>query len=191
MILHQKMVIQSNSGTNLGNSISTKMLTTLAMLSSLAVVGRLAFSFLPNIQPATTIILLTALSFGPIAGVIIAIVSTVVTNLFLGSGMWTLWQIFAWSLLALVTGTLVNVHPRIPVFILSLYAGLCGMVYGVIISIPMSKFVGSFWAYYLSGLPFDISHSIGNVVFFSLMYPIYFKVFRKQINQIKKGNSTI
>ncbi|MCT8138837.1 ECF transporter S component [Anaerobacillus sp. CMMVII] len=173
---------------NLGSSSSTRLLTTLAMLSSLAVVGRIAFSFLPNIQPATTIILLAALSFGPIAGVVIAIVSTVVTNFFLGAGMWTVWQIAAWSVIALITGSLVNVHTRIPIYILSLYAGLCGLIYGLIISIPMSKFVGSFWAYYLSGLPFDISHSIGNIVFFTLMYPIYFKVFKKNINIIRKTN---
>jgi energy-coupling factor transport system substrate-specific component len=170
---------------NHGNKISPKLLTTLAMLSSLAVVGRIGFSFLPNIQPATTIILLTALSFGPIAGVAIAIVSTLVTNFFLGSGMWTIWQITAWSIIAFIVGTLQHVHSRIPIFILSIFAGICGLFYGLLISIPMSKFVGSFWAYYLAGLPFDISHAFGNVVFFFILYPIYFKMFNNHFNNIK------
>ncbi|OIJ14879.1 ECF transporter S component [Anaerobacillus alkalilacustris] len=152
----------------------------MAMLCSLAVVGRLAFTFIPNVQPTTAIILLSALSLGAIPGIMIAIVSTLVTNFILGTGIWTLWQVVSWSMIALITGLFKNFHQRLPVFVLSLYAGLCGLIYGFIISIPMSRFVGNFWGYYLAGLPFDISHSIGNIVFFSIFYPIYFKIFKNQ-----------
>lgn len=165
---------------NLGNRISIKLLTTMAMLCSLAVVGRVFFTFIPNVQPATTIILLAALSLGPIPGVLIALVSTLVTNFLIGTGIWTFWQVLTWSILALFTGFLTNVHSRIPVAILSIYAGFCGLLYGFLISIPMSRFVGNFWGYYLAGLPFDISHAVGNVIFFLVLYPIYFKIFKKE-----------
>lgn len=36
-----------------------------------------------------------------------------------------------------------------------------------------------FIPYYLSGLPYDIMHAVGNVVFFVLLYPIVMRIFHR------------
>ncbi|GAE91325.1 hypothetical protein JCM21714_273 [Gracilibacillus boraciitolerans JCM 21714] len=56
------------------------------MLAAICVIGRIGFQFLPNIQPVTTIIIITSAMLGVFPGISIAIISTYLTNLFLGMG---------------------------------------------------------------------------------------------------------
>ncbi|MDT8862157.1 ECF transporter S component [Alkalihalobacillus sp. MEB130] len=166
-----------------------RRITLLAMLSALCVVGRMAFVHIPNVQPVTSIIIITAMFLGPSNGLILGFISTVLTNMALGTGIWTVWQIVSWSLIGLVSGWLGRAHSKwgIPFILLIMYAGFCGYLYGFVISLNMLVITERFLAYYLAGLPFDTNHAIGNMVFFALLYPILSKILMHYLN---KGSFT-
>jgi energy-coupling factor transport system substrate-specific component len=156
-------------------SMQLRTITLVSMLATLAVVGRLYLQLIPNVQPVTAIIIICSMLLGIRKAVSLAVVSTIVSNLVLGMGIWTLWQIIAWSLIAILFGFMGKL--RLPLPVNALLAGVSGLVYGLIISIPNYIFFGNFWIYYLAGLSFDISHAIGNVIFFTILYPVIKAIF--------------
>ncbi|SFF62430.1 energy-coupling factor transport system substrate-specific component [Halobacillus alkaliphilus] len=154
-------------------------ITLLAMLASLAVAGRIALSHLPNVQPVTAIIILTGFWMGPAAGLIMAFLTTVVSNMLLGMGYWTIWQVVAWSIIGLFAGLIGKYKPEFPVWGLTIYGFLSGIFFGVVISLTMRSIGQPFWAYYLAGLPYDLNHAISNVIFILILSPVLGTLFRR------------
>ncbi|WP_100333483.1 ECF transporter S component [Bacillus alkalisoli] len=152
--------------------MSTRKIALLAILIALCVVGRQAFAFIPNVQPVTAIIIICSFWLGPVSGVLLAAGSTVASNMLLGSGTWTLFQIISWSFIGVTSGLLGKYVKKIPLLLFAFYAGVCGLVYGFVISLERVIIGKMFWPYYLAGLPFDMMHAIGNIIFFVLLYPI-------------------
>ena len=143
----------------------------LALLAALAVVGRSVFVFIPNVQPVTAIIITCGLILGPGAAVILAILTTFLSNMILGMGIWSIWQITSWGLIGIISGLLGKLFKKVPIFVIILFAAFSGYFYGFIISLTTYQISGKFWPYYLAGLPFDTNHAIGNVVFIIVLYP--------------------
>ena len=161
--------------------MNTYRMTLLAMLTALAVTGRIAMAHLPNIQPVTAIIILASFWLGPTSGVILAILVTIVSNIVLGMGIWTIWQILAWSLIGLGAGIARKVWPNIPTWLLSIYGLWSGFFFGFVISLTMRSMGQPFWAYYLAGLPMDLNHAISNSVFILLLSPVLGGLFKRYI----------
>ncbi|HLR65086.1 MAG TPA: ECF transporter S component [Pseudogracilibacillus sp.] len=153
-------------------------LTLIAILSTLAIVGRLFLTFIPNAQPVTAIIIMTGLLLGPLSGVLIALITTFVSNIVLGMGIWTIWQILSWSIIGLLAGLLGKLKlKQLPIVVV--FSFLAGYLYGFLISLTTYQVSGKFWPYYIAGLPFDTSHAIGNVVFIILLYPLMTYLLKK------------
>lgn len=162
--------------------LSIQRLTLLAMMTTLCQVSRLVFQFLPNVQPVTVILIILTLSLGVSDGLIVAVLSIFISNLTLGMGVWTIAQIISFSLLVLVTGLVIKpFFKHLPFLIMVLYAVLMGYLYGFIISLVQAPFFGiqNFWVYYISGLPFDTLHAIGNGGFYLILAPILFPLLKK------------
>lgn len=158
---------------------SAKRIALLALLSTLSYVGRIAFSFIPNVQPMSVLLLLISVHLGMIDGLIVSCLSIILSNLFLGFGPWTFYQIIAYSVVLLtLTPILKKIGQKL--WIGSLLAGLMGIMYGFIISILFvwSYQINHFWAYYLRGIPFDVAHSIGNIGFYIILQPIIIKILK-------------
>ncbi|WP_223703516.1 ECF transporter S component [Sutcliffiella deserti] len=160
--------------------MSTKKIALLGVLIALCVVGRLAFASIPNVQPVTAIIIICSFWMGPITGLILAAGSTVATNMVLGSGTWTISQIIAWSIIGILSGVIGKWFKKTPVIILGIYAGICGLIFGFIMSLERLVIGKLFWPYYLAGLPFDINHAIGNMVFFIILFPVLSRLLKER-----------
>lgn len=159
-------------------------MTIIALLAALLTVGRIWFAMIPNVQPNTTILILASFVLGPIHGLLLAILSTLTTNLVLGHGLWSFGQMIAWGLIAVMSGLIGRYRHNIPWMILPLYAGFCGFLFGFIMSVIMGGIImQKFWPYYIAGLPFDLNHAIGNVVFFVVLYKPLLYVMEHQINK--------
>ncbi len=152
--------------------MNTYRLTLLAILAALGVVGRSLFVFLPNVQPVTAIIIIAGIMLGPLSAIILAFLITFLSNMLLGMGIWTVWQVIAWGIIGLLSGLIGKTFKSIPIYIIALMALISGYFYGLIISLTTYQVTGKFWPYYMLGLPFDTYHAIGNVVFIILLYPI-------------------
>ncbi|WLV23466.1 ECF transporter S component [Aciduricibacillus chroicocephali] len=151
-------------------SHNTYRLTVIAMLGALAVIGRIAFANIPNVQPVTVIVIMAGLFLGAGPAIMLAIVITFVTNMLLGMGIWSVWQVVCWGMIGGLSGLFSHLLLRVNVIFLIFYSVLCGYGYGLLISIPTFQITGDFWPYYLAGLPFDTYHAIGNAFFMALLY---------------------
>ncbi|UOQ42669.1 ECF transporter S component [Halobacillus salinarum] len=163
--------------------MNTYKLTLIAMLSALAVAGRLVMANVPNVQPVTAIIILSGFWLGPISGIAMAVLTTLLSNVLLGMGYWTIWQITAWGMIGLIAGLLGKFFKDIPIWGLALYGFFSGLFYGFIISITMKAAGQPFWGYYLAGLPFDLNHAASNLVFILVLSPVLSRLFQQYRNK--------
>ncbi|MBP1969639.1 energy-coupling factor transport system substrate-specific component [Virgibacillus natechei] len=159
--------------------MNTYKLTLLALLAALAVVGRSVFAFLPSVQPVTSIIIICGLFLGPMAAILLAFLTTFLSNMLLGMGVWTIWQVVSWAIIGLLSGLIGKIPIKLPIWTIVIYAIFSGYLYGFIVSVTTYQITGHFWPYYIAGLPFDTNHAIGNAVFIILLFPIISYYFKK------------
>ncbi|MGO3732650.1 MAG: ECF transporter S component [Vagococcus sp.] len=160
---------------------SVRSITYIALISATAYVGRIAFQFIPNVQPLTSIVILSTLIFGFYFGFSVAFVSMMVSNLFLGMGIWTIAQLASYLVICLITFLLSKFLLSAPLWLQATYSGILGFVYGFVISFVNASFLGvdAFWVYYLQGVPFDTMHALGNVGFYLVLIPVLKPLFIK------------
>lgn len=157
----------------------------IAIISTLAFVGRILCQPLPNIQPVTAILILVTFYLGTVNGLYVAILSIGISNIFLGIGPWTLYQIASFLMIILLTGFFVKPFYRVNSMknrvMMALFAGFSGLLYGFVISIfyVITFRMSSFWAYYIQGLPFDFLHALGNITFYLILEPLLAPMFQK------------
>ncbi|MCP3025820.1 ECF transporter S component [Halobacillus sp. A5] len=159
--------------------MSTYKLTLIAMLAALAVAGRIAMAHLPNIQPVTAVIIITGFWLGPLAAVIMAFLTTFLSNVILGMGIWSVWQVISWSVIGLIAGLIGKYWPSIPTWCLVVYGFFSGLFFGFMISITMYTAGQPFWGYYVAGIPMDLNHSFANAVFIALLSPVLGTLFNR------------
>lgn len=76
----------------------------LAILITFTVVANQICAVTIPLHAGTTMVILSGIAFGPQTGFIVGACSRFVCNLFIGQGPWTVWQMFAWSLLGFLSG---------------------------------------------------------------------------------------
>lgn len=169
---------------------SVNRIALLAVLTAFVTVGRLAFAlpFLPNIQPMTTLLIIITLTIGTLDGLVVALLSLILTNAILGMGPWMVMQILSFALLVGLTGLLKYVYhygTLVNRLVFAAWAGLAGLIYGLVISFLSFRLYGmsNFLVYYLNGLSFDVLHAVGNSVFFFILEPIVVPVIRKGLTR--------
>ncbi len=161
----------------------------LAIMTALTTVGRLAFSLpiLPNIQPMTALLILITLNIGIIDGVVVSVLSMLLTNLFLGMGPWTILQMISFAVIILLTALMKPFYSFGSMgnrLLFSLWALFMGFAYGLMVSYLSFHLYGmsNFLVYYMNGLPFDALHGVGNFGFFFILEPILVPIIRKKFN---------
>ncbi|WP_225352043.1 hypothetical protein [Secundilactobacillus similis] len=61
----------------------------IAVLATMAALGRVAMAPFPDVKPTSFIVIMTALTLGKESGFIVGSTAAIVSNLFLGQGPWT------------------------------------------------------------------------------------------------------
>src|SRR3954470_16954946 len=72
-----------------------------AALAALAVAGRLAFAAVPNVVATTDIVLIAGYSVGAAPGFAVGALAAAISNLWLGQGPWTPWEMAGWGMVGL------------------------------------------------------------------------------------------
>lgn len=164
---------------------SVKRLSLLAIFTALCFVGRIFFQFIPNVQPMTAILLIITLNFGTTDGLVVSVGSVFLSNIYLGMGPWTLFQIITYIVIIGITGLLRPIYKQQNILskvFFVLFAAAAGFMYGFIISVFNVQLFGmsNFWVYYAQGLPYDFMHALGNAGFFLALDPIIGPLLRKR-----------
>ncbi|OTN75900.1 hypothetical protein A5886_000976 [Enterococcus sp. 8G7_MSG3316] len=165
-----------------------RRITHLALFSAACIVGRLSFTWLPNVQPMSAILLLLVCYGSYSDAMIVAVIGLLGTNLYLGMGSWTISQLVAFTCMV----TFFYIVTRLPfvkrhIMCQAVLAFLSGMLYGFFVSLVEVYLyqLPSFWAYYLQGIVFDMLHGSGNLVFYLLLTPVYRRLFQPVAARIK------
>jgi energy-coupling factor transport system substrate-specific component len=151
--------------------ISPREVAVIAVLGSLAAIGRVPLMFIPGVQPTTFLVIASGYVFGPVAGFMIGSTAALVSNFFLGQGPWTPWQMFAWGLAGLSAGLLKQISPRIGRVAIAAFCFAWGYFFGWIMNLwSWSGFIGersleTFLVTYAASFWFDTLHAIGNAGF--------------------------
>lgn len=155
----------------------------LAMLVAIAAVSRVPFAAVPSIQPMTFVIIVTAISFGAESGFIVGALAALVSNMFLGHGPWTPWQMFTWGMVGLTAGMLKDTGWFIRRPVLLAFGFIWGLLFGWIMNLSMvpTLFQSVFsWkalmAVYAAGFYFDLLHALANVFFLAVFGGSWVKI---------------
>lgn len=157
----------------------------IAALSAIAAIGRIPFAALPSIQPTSFIIILTGIVFGGETGFLVGSIGALTSNLLLGQGPWTPWQMFAWGMMGLSSGYFQKYNLTKPTITLLIFGFIWGFLFGWIMNIwSILSFFGEVsWPIiatsYLGSFPFDLAHAVGNVLFLKLFTLRWLKIFTR------------
>jgi energy-coupling factor transport system substrate-specific component len=76
---------------------SARMVAVVGTLAAVAALGRDAFVALPEVKPITAIVLVVGYVLGPLPGFTVGAVGMLASNVMLGQGSYTPWQMAAWG----------------------------------------------------------------------------------------------
>jgi energy-coupling factor transport system substrate-specific component len=91
---------------------SARMAAVVATLAAVAALGRDAFVALPEVKPITAVTLVVGYALGPLPGFCVGAVGMLASNVMLGQGPYTPWQMAAWGLVGLAGGALGRLSGR-------------------------------------------------------------------------------
>lgn len=164
------------------SSLGTKEISLIATLSAFAALTRVPFAALPNIKPTTFLVAVSGLVFGPFEGFLVGSTAAFISNIFLGQGPWTPWQMMAWGLVGCISGLIGKRKVRISSLNFSIICFFYGFLFDWFMNLwhvlgfikPIT--LGAVALTYISGLTFDIMHACGNFVFCYIFFDKLVKV---------------
>ena len=141
-----------------------------AVMTALAVTGRVVFAAVPAFKPCAAVIILAGIYLGSGQGFMIGALTALVSNFFFSQGIWTPFQMIVWGLTGLISG-LIGKYLRRNKLLLCLFGVLAGLFYSL--SMDMCSMLwmdGSFGAERFIGLTltsvwFTVSYMVSNCVF--------------------------
>lgn len=84
------------------------------VLAALAAAGRILFAPIPDFKPVSAIAIIAGVVFGRKSGFMVGALAALASNFFFGQGPWTLWQMYAWSLVGYGAGLLATIPAKAP-----------------------------------------------------------------------------
>lgn len=79
-----------------------------AVLSAITAIANIICAYTIPVHAGTALVILCGAALGPENGFLIGALSRFVCNFFLGQGIWTPWEMFAWGLLGILSGLYFN-----------------------------------------------------------------------------------
>jgi energy-coupling factor transport system substrate-specific component len=150
-----------------------KEIALVSMLGTISALSRLPFAAMLNFQPCTFFIICSGYVFGPVAGFMVASLTALISNFFLGHGPWTPYQMFTWGLVGITAGWLrkLNLSSKTSIIVLAIFGLFWGWLYGIIINVW-------FWTSFIFPLTlktylytlansviWDATHALANALF--------------------------
>lgn len=163
--------------------ISVREMCLLALMGALMFVMQVAMAPVRNVHMTDVLIILTAVFFG--WRVMYSVfVFVALEGLMWGFGLWVLSYMYLWPILAAAA---VMMRKNDSSIVWAIVAALHGLFFGLGCSIPY-LFIGGWnmaFTYFITGIPFDIRHCIGNFVLTFVLYRPLKRAMEAGARQIK------
>lgn len=163
-------------------------LAPIAVMSALAALGRALFMAVPSFKPTSAIVIITGMQFGPQAGFLTGALSALASNMFLGQGPWTPWQMYAWGMIGFLAGILEKRRMFQKRWRLYVFGMLCGVLFGWFLNLQyIASYVNpvnlkAILLAYAAGFWMDITHGAATVIFLVVLE----KPWGKKLARLKK-----
>ena len=158
----------------------------IVVLAAVAALGRTLMGALPNIHPVSAIVIVGAVCFGRESGFLTGAVAALASNLFLGQGAWTPWQMYAWGMMGYLSGLLAPWLKE---------RRLGAAVYGAVVSVAFGMIMDTWFllgfvrpltpasviAAYAAGAGMNLLHAASTAVFVLAFFPWVRKLERIKI----------
>ncbi len=153
----------------------TREIVTIVVMASITAISRIIFAPLPGFKPVTALVAITGMAFGPEAGFLTGSISALVSNMALGQGPWTPFQMMAWGLLGFIAGVLSKFNLMKNKFVLVLYSVFAGILYSLIMDIWNVLSIDGLFTLerykiaIIAALPFTVIYIVSNIFFLLLL----------------------
>ena len=164
--------------------LTVREMVLFSILGAMTFAAKYVMSFLPNIEPASLMVMLFAVVFGK-KWVYPTYLYVAMEILFYGINLWSINYLYVWAVLALVALALKDM--RSP-FGWAMVSGIFGLLFGVLCGIVDVFIGGVSYAVtkWISGIPFDIAHCIGNFFIALVMFNPLRKLLEQQYGKMMK-----
>lgn len=157
----------------------------LAVICSFATLGRMVFSFIPQVQPVTVLVIISASVFGMQRGFITGSICAIISNMFLGQGPWTLYQMTAWGTVGLISGFIgkffknqknTDTIKKSEILVFSVFSFVAAFIFSIICDLSTISYLkpvvslNEIIAVFATGIFFNITHAVFNVLLVLCLY---------------------
>jgi len=160
-----------------GRKPKARELVTIAVLCGIGIAGRGLFFMLPQFKPTLALTIIAGVAFGGETGFLVGAMTVLTSNMIFGQGPWTPWQMFAMGIIGFLAGVLfkkgwlLRTRASLSVFgaitALLIYGGIMNPAAIITVS-SESLTLNTVLAAYATGLPMDLVHAFGTVLFLML-----------------------
>lgn len=168
----------------LDKRLTLKETALFGVLAALTFGAKVVMSVLPNIEPVSLFVMLFAVVFGMKALYPIYLY-VLLEILFYGIQLWNINYLYVWTILALAAYLLRCMTQPVGWALLS---GVFGLFFGALCA-PVYLFSGGLGfavSWWISGIPFDIAHCIGNFVMALVLFCPMRKLLEKLYSQLTR-----
>ena len=175
----------------------------IAVLSAIAIVGRIVLTPIMSFQPVTALVIFTGIFFGRQSGYLTGAFTALISNMVMGQGAWTPWQMYTWGMIGFFAGLLAEKGVfgdigngklfekksggKIRVVIILIYGVVASALYSIVldtwylITFVSDVTLATVTTVYFAGILMNISHIISTTA----ILIIVIKPWGKKIERIK------
>ena len=169
----------------------TREIVMLAVLTAMAIVGRLIFFMTPQFKPCAEVIIITAVMLGKEAGFLCGCLTAFISDFFFGQGPWTPWQMFAFGIIGLVSALIFSgagkrlIENRLFISVYGFF--ITFVLYGIIMDTATvlmytdTPTLGALLTTYAGGIIFNLIHGLSTFIFLFVLS----QTMLKKIKRIK------
>lgn len=164
--------------------LTVREMVLFGLLGAMTFGAKYVMSFLPNIEPVSLLVMLFSVVFGK-KWVYPVYLYVAMEILFYGISLWNINYLYIWAVLAVAAGLLKDIEQPLAWALLS---GVYGLLFGVLCGI-VDVFIGGFpyaVAKWVTGIPFDISHCVGNFFIALVLFKPLRSLLEKQYARLRR-----
>ena len=149
----------------------------LAIATTLLLVIQVGLALLPNIELVSLLIIIYSLIFRK-KTLYIIYVFAVLEGLIYGFGIWWVTYLYVWTILFIIVRIF---HKNEQPLFWAIIGGFYGLAFGALCAIPtiIAGGIGAGVAWWVSGIPYDILHGVGNFVTILILFKPLYAVIKK------------